>query len=27
MLSSGLMYIAFYVMLFVCLYELIFIKN
>lgn len=27
MLSSGLMYLAFYVMLFVCLYELIFIKN
>ena len=27
MLSSGLMYIAFYVMLFICLYELIFIKN
>jgi len=27
MLSSGLMYIAFYIMLFVCLYELIFIKN
>ena len=27
MLSSGLMYIAFYITLFVCLYELIFIKN
>jgi hypothetical protein len=27
MLSSGLMYIAFYIMLFVSLYELIFVKN
>tara|TARA_Y100001960_G_C14689193_1_gene835470 strand:+ start:1063 stop:1539 length:477 start_codon:yes stop_codon:yes gene_type:complete len=27
MLSSGLMYVCFYIMLFVCLYELIFIKN